>query len=281
MSQEKCVAVGATSKIGKKVADDMEAKGFEVCRVSRSQGFDIRNPDQLNDAFNGATLAYLMIPFDRETDDLRASEQAMCEALTHALRSSNVKRVVLLSGLNAHLKMGTSLGTAVMEDSLETLEIAEWVSLRAGFFMENFTEGMGFVEQASQGVFATPFRGDRPVPLIASEDIATRVVELLTTDHFPTGPIAELHGSELLTLEQATTVLGNAMGHADLSYHQVDMSDARQGMLQAGISNAFIDALAETVASFNSGETWPLEAMGPGNTTPTTLHDWAVATFNS
>ncbi len=44
-----------------------------------------------------------------------------------------------------------------MEERLDALRLRELIHLRARFFMENFTKGMNFVEQATTGAFATPF----------------------------------------------------------------------------------------------------------------------------
>ena len=101
-----------------------------------------------------------------------------------------------------------------MEERLEALEIRELAFLRAGFFNENFIKGMGFVEQAKSGVFATPFRDDRPMPLIAASNIGDYAADLLTARNWPKSRVVELLGGSYLTLAEATQILGRAMGQA-------------------------------------------------------------------
>jgi uncharacterized protein YbjT (DUF2867 family) len=215
-----------------------------------------------------------MIPFDVQTPDLHRFEDEVGGRLATAIAGSGVRRVVLLSGLNAHLKMGTSLGAALMEDRLNALGLDELVHLRASFFMENFVKGMGFVEQSASGVFATPFRGDLPMPLIAAKDIGQRAAALLAAEEFPTDRVIELRGGSHYTLAEATAILGKALGR-EVSYQAVPYADAKAGMTGNGMSASFADALIETATSFNKGERWALEQPSPRNTTPTTFERWA------
>jgi hypothetical protein len=110
--------------------------GNEVRGVSRTQGVSLDDPFALHQTFSGADGAFIMIPFDMQAPDLHQREVEIGLRLGFATRSSGLKRVVLLSGLNAPLKMGSSLGAALMEDQLNSLDIPELVHVRAGFFME-------------------------------------------------------------------------------------------------------------------------------------------------
>lgn len=274
------VVVGATSEVGAVASAKLQQEGHVVRGVARSLGVALSGRDALNRAFAGADSAYLMIPFDVQAPDLRRFEREVGDRLVEAILTSGISRVVLLSGLNAHLKMGTSLGAAEMEDRLEALGLDELVHLRAGFFNENFVKGMGFVEQSASGVFATPFRGDLPMPLIAARDIGERVADLLTTEDWPRDRFIELHGSGHYTLTKATEILGSAIGRK-IAYQTVPYKDARGGMIESGMSASFADALIETAMSFNNGERWALEAPSPRNTTPTTLERWTESVFGA
>ncbi len=268
------VVVGATGDVGAEAATALARRGHRVRRVARSLGVPLEDASALAAAFAGADSAFVMIPFDVRAPDLHQFEDDVGARLAAAIAGSSVRRVVLLSGLNAHLKMGTSLGAAMMEDRLNALGLEELVHLRASFFMENLAKGMSFVQQAASGVFATPFRGDLPMPLIAASDVGQRVAILLDALDFPSDRVVELHGGSRYTLAEATAILGKEMGR-EVSYLAVPSADARAGMLQSGMSESFADALLETVASFNKGERWALEQPSQRNTTPTTFERWA------
>ncbi|TPI41848.1 NmrA family transcriptional regulator [Mesorhizobium sp. B3-1-9] len=268
------VVVGATSEVGAEVSAKLTRAGHTVRGVARSLGVALDDQAALDAAFSDAAGAYVMIPFDVTTPDLHRFEDQVGARLASSIAKAGLHRVVLLSGLNAHLRMGTSLGAAMMEERLAALGLEELVYLRASFFMENFVKGMGFVEQAASGVFASPFRGDLPMPLIAAKDVGERAAALLSAEHFPARRVVELHGGGSYTLEQATTILGRAIGK-DVAYHEAPFAEARAGMVANGISASFADALGETAASFNRGERWALEAPSAENATPTTFEDWA------
>ncbi|MBN9222255.1 MAG: NmrA family NAD(P)-binding protein [Mesorhizobium sp.] len=270
------VVVGATSEVGAEVASVLAGQGHKVRGVARSLGVALDDAAALKSAFSGADSAYVMIPFDVTAPDLHRFEDEVGERLATAIANSGMRRVVLLSGLNAHLRMGTSLGAAMMEERLEALGLDELVLLRASFFMENFAKGMGFVQQAETGVFATPFRGDLPMPLIAARDIGQRAAALLGSDRLQAGRVVELHGGGYYTFEQATAILGKAIGR-EVAYHAAPFADARAGMIANGMSASFADALGETAASFNKGERWALEAPSAQNATPTSFEAWAQA----
>ncbi|MBZ9756230.1 NmrA family NAD(P)-binding protein [Mesorhizobium sp. ESP6-5] len=270
------VVIGATNEVGKAVAQVLTGQGHIVRGVARSLGVALDDSDALASAFSGADSAYVMIPFDVTAPDLHRFEDEVGARLAAAIAKSGVRRVVLLSGLNAHLRMGTSLGAALMEERLAALGLDELVFLRASFFMENFAKGMGFVRQAASGIFMTPFRGDLPMPLIAASDVGQRAAALLDATRFPSERVIELHGGGYYTFEQATAILGSAMGR-QVTYKAAPFTEARAGMIANGLSPSFADALGETAASFNKGERWALEAPSIRNATPTTFESWAQA----
>ena len=268
------VVVGATSQVGVEVSARLKGVGHTVRGVARSLGVGLGDQRALDAAFSGADSAYVMIPFDVTAPDLHRFEDEVGARLASAIAKAGLNRVVLLSGLNAHLKMGTSLGAALMEERLDALGLKELVYLRASFFMENFVKGMGFVEQAASGVFVTPFRGDLPMPLIAAKDVGERAAALLSAEDFPGQRIVELHGGGYYSFEQATAILGNAIGK-DVAYQVAPFADARAGMIANGMSASFADALGKTAASFNKAQRWALEEPSAANATPTSFEAWA------
>jgi uncharacterized protein YbjT (DUF2867 family) len=271
--------VGTSSDVGKAVAARLLASGHRVRSVTRSAGVPLDDPSALARAFEGAAGAFVMIPFDQRAEDVHAREREVGGRLALTLHAAGVPRVVLLSGLNAHLRRGTSLGAAWMEEHLEDMGVAEAVSLRAGWFMENFTRGLGFVAQASTGRFATPFRADRPMPMVSAGDVGHLAAEMLLEEVPPTAKVRELHGGGDYTMAQATAILGRAIGKPTLEYVQVSAQDAGDSMVASGMSRSFADAVLETAQSFNAEEPWALEPRSLRSSSPTSLERWAADTL--
>jgi uncharacterized protein YbjT (DUF2867 family) len=220
-----------------------------------------------------------MIPFDPAAPDLHAREDQIARNLADALNAARPRRVVLLSGLSAHLRKGSSLGAALMEQRIDSLGLPERIHLRAGFFMENFLKGLAFAPQAETGVFATPFRGDRPMPLVSANDVSEKVVELVTNVAMPPSQIVELHGAADYTFVEATRILGAAIGKPHTQYQEVALADAKAGMIAAGMSPSFAEAVMVTAASFNANERWALEPRSASTSSPTRLETWARTAF--
>ncbi|MER8844775.1 MULTISPECIES: SDR family oxidoreductase [Mesorhizobium] len=120
------VVVGATNEVGKAVAQVLTGRGHIVRGVARSLGVALDDSDALATAFSGADSAYVMIPFDITAPDLHRFEDEVGARLAAAIAKSGVRRVVLLSGLNAHLRMGTSLGAALMENGWRRSASTNW-----------------------------------------------------------------------------------------------------------------------------------------------------------
>jgi uncharacterized protein YbjT (DUF2867 family) len=145
--------------------------------------------------------------------------------------------------LNAHLRRGTTLGAALMEERLRGCAVPEPIVLRAGWFMENYTDGLSFRAQAQNtGAFRTPFTAHRPMPTVAARDVGQR-----------------------------------AAGLSDVRYEQLSYDAARAGMLAAGMPSSFADAVVETARSFNDAQPWALAPRDDETTTSTSLRDWARA----
>jgi uncharacterized protein YbjT (DUF2867 family) len=214
--------VGATSDVGKRVAQQLEDMGHRVRKVSRSTGVSIDNDDEVLKAFSGADGAYVMIPIDFQAPDLHKREDEIGEKIARAIQTADIKRVVLLSSLTGlvkpHSARTSAWGAMMMEERLNKLGMKEFISFRCAFFMENFLKGLGFLEQAENGSFVTAFRADVAMPMIACTDIAEKVVEALTSDTLSGIPIRELQGACGYTMAEATHILATTLGKPEVSY---------------------------------------------------------------
>ena len=103
--------------------------------------------------------------------------------------------------------------------------------------------------------------------------------ELGRADAPPAEPAQEPLGAADLSMAEASAVMAQAIGRCGVSYEQVPLGDARAGMLAAGMSPSFVDAVLETGRSFNEGEPWGSYPRTERNTTPTTLAHWARQAF--
>lgn len=272
--------VGATGNAGAAVSAALKARGHEVRPIARRAGVSFDDAHALDRAFAGADGAYLMIPFDLSAPDLHRREAQIAQRLADAVHKARTPRVVLLSGLSAHLgqaTVGSAWGAAMMEDRLSALAIPQLTYLRAGFFMENLLQGIGQI--AETGTFGWAFSPDRPMPMIAAADVGERAAALLEADGFDGRHVHELLGPRDYTLSEAVRILGASINRPDVRYVQLSYDAARQRMIGAGVSASFADAVMVTARSFNEGQVWATGARSSTNTTGTTLERFAAEIF--
>jgi uncharacterized protein YbjT (DUF2867 family) len=273
------VVTGATGSVGQTVSNLLAARGHVVRRISRADGVALNDRDAVREAFAGADAAFLMVPFDRQANDLHASEQEIVDTLADAVAATGTPRVVCLSGTSAHLgsAAGSGRGAGMLEERLDELGPEELVHLRGCFFMENHLQGIGSILQS--GTYTWAFAPDIPTPMIAARDIGHIAAEILIGRGFDQPRVRELLGPRDHTMAEATAILGRAIGLPDLSYRQLSYEDAERVMVSAGASRSFAAAVIETARSFNHGIQWSREPRSVQNTTSTTLETFAADTF--
>jgi hypothetical protein len=129
---------------------------------------------------------------------------------------------------------GPISGLYDVEQQLSRIDGLNLVHLRAAYFMENFFFGLDLIR--SQGIIGTPLRGDLPIPMIATRDIAQVAAELLLQLDFSGHLTKELLGQRDISMHEATRIISKAIGKEGLAYVQFPYEQAEQAMLAMGIS---------------------------------------------
>ena len=287
------VITGATGNTGKLIAQNLLAAGKPVKVVGRSaeklaglvaQGAvpaigDLADAAFLTTAFQGATAVYLLVPPKWDLTDWRAYQRTVSQAFIQALGSAGVKKAVLLSSVGAHLPEGAGpvSGLAELELALGQVPGLDVVSLRAGFFMENFYANIGLMKQA--GFFGYSLSEAVSMPVVHTRDIAEvatrRLLDLDFTGHtheFVAGPAD-------LTMPQVARTLGRVVGRPDLGYVRFPVADAKAGMMRAGLPETIADGYNELFDALNRGVYLEGYTRTAAVSTPTTLEWFAENEF--
>jgi uncharacterized protein YbjT (DUF2867 family) len=294
MEKEFYVVTGATGNIGKVIAETLIARGQSIRVIGRSEerlrflsdkGAEphvgsLDDAAFLTRAFQGARAVFTMIPPNyTTTENFRAYQGRITEALAKAIEDASVTHVVNLSSMGAHLAEGTGpiKGLHDAEQRFNQLERVNVVHLRPTFFMENLLNGIDVIKQ--MGVNGSAARADVPAPMIATKDIAAVAAELMLTLNFTGKQARELLGPKEYTMVEATSVLGRSIGKEDLCYVQFPYDGVRQAMVAQGMSENVAGELIELSECMNEGRIAPTEERTLENTTPTTLEEFAEETF--
>ncbi|MBV8199800.1 MAG: NAD(P)H-binding protein [Acidobacteria bacterium] len=289
MSEKLFVVTGASGHIGRRLAGllleghrkvRVVARREEQLRHFGEQGAevfagDLQDAGFVRRACEGAHAAFTMVPPAIVDHDLRGTQNRISEAIAYGLREARVPYVVNLSSWGAEVPYGTGpiAGLHDHEERLDRLDDSHVVHLRAASFMENHLHAIGAILHA--GIYPSTLRGDLPLPMIATRDIAEEAARLLAGLEFEGKSTQSLLGPREYTMQEAAHILGAAIGKPELPYVQVTDEQAHQAMVAQGMPGHMADLMLEMNRAFNSGKIRPEEPRLPDNTTPTTLEEWA------
>ena len=282
------VITGASGNTGRVIAEKLLAAGKQVKVLGRSAEKlqplveksavaavgDMSDQAYLNSAFAGATAAYVLIPPHLGASNFRAYQNDIGKKIAQALMQNSVKHVVNLSSLGAHLPKGTGpiAGLYDQEQRLNQLE-ANVLHLRPTYFMENLFTGINIIK--NMGVNGSPANADVKIPLIASVDVANYAAKRLLALDFSGNSVQELLGERDLNMEEVTQILGKAIGKPDLAYVTFPYDQAREAMLEMGISASVTDGYLEMYKAINNRFGVAVMKRDKENTTPTSLEQFA------
>ncbi len=288
------VILGASGNTGHIVASKLLAAGKKVRVVGRSadrlqtlggKGAEIFVADAsdgaaLSKAMQGAEAAYVLIPPNVATNDVRGFQDRMSDAIAKAVQeTSGLKHVVALSSIGADKPSGTGpvVGLYTLEQKLNRFSDANVLYLRAGYFMENTLPQVAAIR--TMGSMAGPVRPDLKLPVIATQDIGGAAADALMRRDFRGKQTKELQGQRDLSYIEMAAIIGKAIGKPSLGYVQATEQQLRPAMEQMGMSPNFVGLLLEMAGALNSGYMKALEPRSAGNTTPTSFEKFAEEEF--
>jgi uncharacterized protein YbjT (DUF2867 family) len=219
---------------------------------------DIEDAAFVREALGNAEAAYLLIPPNMATDDFRAYQGRVSDALLAGIRANGVRHAVLLSSIGAHHAEGTGPIVALhhFEKRLMELPGLDVLFLRAGFFMENVLMGLASVK--AQGVYAGPMPPEAGVPMIASRDIGGYAGRRLERLDFTGKSALHLLGPKSITQTEIVVALGQAIGRP-IRYVQAPIEALEQGLKQSGLGPSTVSLFMEMYRGAGKGLLAPEE----------------------
>src|SRR6202041_184738 len=287
------VITGATGHTGQPAAETLLAGGANVRVVSRdakkldqfvalgAEAFvgNVEDRHAMATAFEGADAVYLVMPEDASQPELRAHQERISDSYAAAVAFARVPYVVALSSIGAQQAEGTGpiVGLHNLERKLNRVSGLNVLHLRAAYFMENLI--ISIPPLRSMHMLPGGLKGDVPMPWIATKDIGTYAAKRLAARDFSGSSIQELHGQRDISMKEAATVVGEAIGKPKLSYMQVPFMMLEPALVQMGLPKRTAALLIEMWKGANAGLIVPLEPRTAENTTPTTLESFVTEDF--
>jgi uncharacterized protein YbjT (DUF2867 family) len=287
------VVLGASGNTGHVVATNLLGQGQRVRVVGRNAAHlqrlatagaevfvgDITDASALTKAFQEADSAYVMIPPNPTSNDFRAYQEQVTDAIAAAVQKAGIKNVVALSSFGAGKPSGTGpvVGLHDLEQKLNEISGANILSLRAGYFMENTLPQASVIRMA--GSVLGPLKPNLKLPMIATRDIGAAAATALVGLAFHGKHTQELQGQRDLDYNEVAGIIGGAIGNPDLRYVQAPDNRLRSALQQMGMSENFVGLMFEMFEALNSGHMQALEPRNATNTTPTKFETFVAEEF--
>jgi len=287
------VVLGASGNTGHVVARNLLTRGQKVRVVGRNAAHlqplaaegaeiiigDVTDASALTKAFHTADAAYVMIPPNPTSNDVRAYQDRVSDAIAAAVRNAGVKHAVSLSSIGADKPSGTGpvVGVHGLEQKLNQIDGTNVLHLRAGYFMDNTLPQMGAIRML--GNMIGPVSPNLKLAMIATPDIGAAAADALLRLAFQGKQTQELQGQRDLDYTEAAAIIGKAIGKPDLGYIQAPDDQIRAAMVQMGMSDNFAGLILEMAGALNTGHMRALEPRSAVNTTPTKFETFVAESF--
>ncbi|OGX82173.1 NmrA family NAD(P)-binding protein [Hymenobacter coccineus] len=291
MASQHLVITGATGHIGSQLVHALLAQGHRVTAVARpsqrldaltqagaqAAAGDLLDGDFLTRTLRGADAAFLMVPPDVKAADVLAHHEEVNVSLAQAVQAAGLRRAVNLSSVLSDQSASNGPAFRRQEERLNGLAGLQVAHLRPAYFMDNLLAQINLIKRMGSAGSAT--RPGVRLPMVATKDIATKAAELLGADSFENHSAHYLLGPRDYSMQEATAILGQAIGQPELRYVQFSYDQARQGLLQTGMSESMVNLMEGMVRAGNENREVKPSVRTPASTTPTTLEEFAQTMF--
>ena len=167
------------------------------------------------------------------------------------------------------------LSAALAMDKLIEGTGAAYRALALPFFMENLLRQAQEIKE--QGTFSMANAAGRPLPAVATRDVAAAAAALHHDPSWSGQASVPVAGPDNLTPDAMAEVISDTLGAA-VRYRQVPVADYQARMLQRGASAAIAQDMADMVEAQNNG-IYDAEPRDPDSATATSFRQWCLDTL--
>jgi uncharacterized protein YbjT (DUF2867 family) len=234
------------------------------------------DPDVVDKAFEGADSVFWLVPAEDTAASVYQAYVGFSIPAADAIVRHGVKRVVTVSALGRGTQ--TYGGYASASNAMEDLMASTGAHFRAlvmPSFVDNLIWQVGAMKNA--GAFFSPIAGDRPLPAVATRDIAAEAARLLLNPTWVGREDVPVLGPEDLSFNDMAVIISNVLG-TPIRFQQVPAEQQRQGFVSRGYSEAMAAGMVDMAVAKDNGLDNAV-VRTPENTTPTTFRQWVEDTL--
>ncbi|PZU80462.1 MAG: hypothetical protein DI529_16640 [Chryseobacterium sp.] len=284
--------LGATGKVGGKIAEILLQEGHYLKLIAKTAdnlekfknmgaeviSSDITDVKVLTEAFKNSDSAYVMTPPDFTANNYREFQRKVGDSVITAIQNSGIKYVVNLSSAGAHQHEGNGLiaGLAEQEVKLNQLKGVNVLHLRPAYFLDNALLNIPLIKQMD--INGATADAKHEIPMVATKDIATVAAKHLMKLDFSGKSVQPILGDKNYSFEELTSIIGNTIGKPDLKYVQFSVEDAKQAMINQGLSEDVANDITSMETSLKNG-IMNYEQRVSANSSPTSAEIFVKESF--
>ncbi len=281
--------MGATGHIGQVLIKELVKKGHKVRAIGRdslrlkglkAKGVEIHSGDCtdhifLTKAFKGCNAIFSFIPPGYKADDVEVLRDRTSEAIVQAIAEAKISHVLNLSSMGADLSSGTGLIKELHhhEVRLNMIPKLNVLHFRPNYFMENLL--MFLPDIKGSGIIATALKSDRPIPMVATHDIALKISEILDGLKFTGSSVFDFVGPSEISISEAVKALGKAYGKPGIKYVQLPYQQAEKELIATGMTHQLAKMMVEMYTAFNEGKIMPSQKLTAEHKGKITIEEFA------
>ncbi|PYF68829.1 NAD(P)H-binding protein [Pedobacter nutrimenti] len=283
----KITITGSLGNISKPLAQQLISNGHQVTIISSNADKtnaieqlgakaaigSINDTDFLTRTFKGSDAVYTMVPPSFSAADYRGYIKSIGENYAKAIVAADVKKVVNLSSIGAHLNGGTGpiAGLHDVEQIFNTLDGVAIKHLRPAYFYINLFSNIDMIKHA--GILGSNYGPQIQQVLVHPNDIAAAAAEEIQQNF--NGKSIRYIASDERKAGEITAVLGKAIGKPELPWVEFSDEQAYEGMIQAGLPAEIAKNFTEMGVATRSGKLYEDYFLNQPVLSKTKLEDFA------
>jgi uncharacterized protein YbjT (DUF2867 family) len=217
-----------------------------------------------------------MVPPKYNAPDLKAHIASVGKNYAEAIKAGNIKYVVNLSSVGAHLPDGCGpvSGLYKVEQALNELKDTNIKHLRPVWFYTNLFTNIDMIKHMN--IIGGNFGGhDFKMLMVYPNDVAEVAFEELSNLNF-TGHTVRYIGGDERTTDEIAQIIGTSIGKQELPWVVFSDEQAYGGMVQAGLPENLAKNYAEMGHAMHDGSMFEdYWKHRPGQLGKTKLEDFA------
>lgn len=240
------IIVGATGQVGSNIVKELVQKQIPVRAILHKTKYefdktveirtaDLLNVDDVIQAFNGGTTAFLLTPERPDAENIVEEAATIIANYRAAVEEAGIKRIILLSCIGAHVEKNTGniLMSGMLERAFNDMNI-EKIFVRPSYYYSNWLAYLDLINET--GILPTFFPPDLKIEMHSAVDVAKFSAQCIENPANGAGTaIYELVGPKKYSSQNIANVFSDKLKR-EVNLQIISKEERMSALLAAGFT---------------------------------------------